>query len=247
MTPFYLSSNEKKFVFRSILFVIVLVISIYDITLLKQLLTAEVGPFLVYHVLWFLFLLEMIVIFVPSWSTYVGCGKHYAKHFKAASYNEGTLADYTKKFNRRVLYALLIWLSLLFLLALLYLAGFISKIGLFLLFMFLYFADQFFINIWCPFRSWIIRNKCCNACRIYNWGHIMMFSSLIFIPSFWTWSLIAVSLAILVQWEYQHYRYPERFSEASNLNLRCSHCKDKCRKRDNSIRYSLKIEKHSSL
>ena len=226
-----LSTNEMKFVFRSILFMIVLVISVYDISLLEQLLTAKAGSVSFYQVIWLLFLFEMIVIFIPPWSSYVGCGKHYAKHYKATPYNKKKLTDYTRRFNRRALAALLFWLSLLFILSLIYLTGLISKMILFILIMFLYFADQFCINIWCPFRSWIVRNKCCNACRIYNWGHIMIFSPLILIPSFWTWSLIAVSLAILIQWEYQHYKYPERFSEISNLSLRCTNCTDKCKKR----------------
>lgn len=227
-----LSGNEKKFVLRTILLVIVLVITLYDITLLETILLAKIGPFLFYQILWFFFMLEMILIFIPSLSQYVGCGKHYAKHYRNTTYKKYALLAYTKKYNRRALGALLFWLTLLFLFGLIYLAGWISKIGLFILIIFLYFADQFCINVWCPFRSWIVRNKCCNACRIYNWGHIMIFSPLIFIPSFWTWSLVLVALVILIQWEYQHYKYPERFAEISNLNLRCGHCKSKCRKRD---------------
>ena len=70
----------------------------------------------------------------------------------------------------------------------------------------------------------------------------MMFSPYIFIPTFWTYSLVLLSLVILVQWEYLHHRYPERFSEVSNLNLLCSNCvKAQCRY------MGIQIEKTSQL
>ncbi|KUO61940.1 MAG: hypothetical protein APF84_04720 [Gracilibacter sp. BRH_c7a] len=220
--------NNKKFIFKFILFLAAFLISLYDITLLKKVLVTNIGYFSFYQVLWFFFLSEMLLVFVPRWSTYVGCGKLYVKHYSEAVYQQDALLKHTKKFNRRALLALIFWLALLSGLGVIFLNGLINEMGLFLLFLFLYFADQFCINIWCPFQAWIVRSKCCNACRIYNWDHIMIFSPLAFIPSFWTWSLIAVSLIIMIQWEYQHYRYPERFSEISNLNLRCRYCKNKC-------------------
>ena len=225
-----LSSNEKKLIFRALFLLIVSLISLYDITLLENALIMEVGYFSFYQLLWLFFLLEMLFIFVPRWSSYVGCGKIYAKHYSGTLYNKEALVAYTRKFNKRALMAIVFWMILLSGIGCIYVKGLINKTSLFLLVIFFYFADQFCINVWCPFRSWIVRNKCCNACRIYNWGHFMIFSPLVLIPSFWTWSLVAVSLIILIQWEYQHFRYPERFSEISNLNLRCSHCQSKCKK-----------------
>lgn len=227
----FLSINDKKLIFKFVLFFIAVLISLYDNTLLERYLVIDIGYFSIYQIAWFLFLFEMLLIFVPRWNNYIGCGKLYAKHYRPTIYKQEAMQEHTKKFNRRAMLALLFWLALLSGFGVVFLKGLVNKMFLFLLVLFLYLADQFCINIWCPFRSWIVRNKCCNSCRIYNWGHIMIFSPLIFIPSFWTYSLIAVSLAIMIQWEYQHYKYPERFSEISNLNLRCRYCKSICKKR----------------
>lgn len=226
-----LTLNEKKFFFRTVLLLCTLLITTYDIKLLEHFLLVDIGMFSVYHVIWFLLMLEMVLVFVPRFNSYVGCGKIYARNYLKAVYREEALREYTEMMNRRALFALLLWLMLLSGIGLLFLKNIISRIFLLVLVVFFYFADQFCINVWCPFRSWIVRNKCCNACRIYNWGHFMIFSPLLFIPDFWTYSLVFTSILIFLQWEYQHYRFPERFSPISNLSLRCSNCTTKCKKR----------------
>ena len=72
-----------------------------------------------------------------------------------------------------------------------------------------------------------MHNKCCTTCRIFNWDHAMMFSSLIAIPGLWTYSLLFMSFSILIVWEIACSVYPERFLEKTNCALRCSNCNDK--------------------
>jgi hypothetical protein len=222
--------NQKKFIFRTIIFLGTLILALYDITVLEDLFFRDIGYLKVYQLLWFFLLAELILFFIPRFSLYLGCGKVYARNYRQADYNKGKLRKYTEKYNRRALLVLFLWLTLLSGIGYLYFKELIAKRHLFLIMIFFYFSDQVCINIWCPFRSWIVRNKCCNACRIYNWGQFMYISPLIFIPSFWTYSLVIVSLLILIQWEYLHYKYPERFSAISNLNLRCTYCLTKCKK-----------------
>ena len=45
--------------------------------------------------------------------------------------------------------------------------------------------------------------------------------------SAYTWSLIGMSLVLLMRWEVTFYRYPERFSERTNEYLRCKNCTEK--------------------
>ncbi|HHV65076.1 MAG TPA: hypothetical protein GXX46_08405 [Peptococcaceae bacterium] len=223
--------NQTKFILRAIIFLITLILALYDLNLLEEIIQFKLlGNIRVYHLLWFLLLIELIVVFIPSLSTSLGCGKIYARNYWAVNYKEEALRKYIQKYNRRALYALIIWLLVLTGIGILYFKALITQTAIFLIVVLFYFADQFCINVWCPFRAWIVRNKCCNACRIYNWGQCMYLSPLIFIPSFWTYSLVIVALAVLLQWEYQHFRYPERFSEISNLYLRCTHCLTKCKK-----------------
>lgn len=88
---------------------------------------------------------------------------------------------------------------------------------------------MFCVNAWCPFHKIIVKNKCCNECRIYNWGHIMYLTPLIFIPNLWTSSLVFMGILVFIQWEYMNYKYPQRFSPISNKTLRCGECNHDCR------------------
>ncbi|MBU0757551.1 MAG: hypothetical protein KKF44_05775 [Nanoarchaeota archaeon] len=87
------------------------------------------------------------------------------------------------------------------------------------------FLDQFCIVIWCPFRNYIIKNKCCNSCRIFSWGYTMIFLNFFLIKSFWTYTIAIASLVVFLQWEFAHWKHPERFYEISNTNLMCKNCK----------------------
>ena len=108
----------------------------------------------------------------------------------------------------------------------LYLFDIINRNHVFLISIFFYVADLICVLIWCPFRL-IMRNKCCTTCRIYNWDHLMMFSPLIFINSFYTISLFVISFIAFLIWELCVMIFPERFSEMTNVSLKCSECTDK--------------------
>ena len=71
------------------------------------------------------------------------------------------------------------------------------------------------------------KNKCCVNCRIYDWGHFMMFTPMLFIQNFFSWSLFFTSLVVLIHWEIVYAKYPERFWSGSNKTLQCQNCKDK--------------------
>ena len=88
-------------------------------------------------------------------------------------------------------------------------------------------CDMICILFFCPFQSWFLKNKCCSSCRIYNWDYAMMFTPLFFVEKTYTWSLLLLSVALLVRWEITFYRHPERFSENTNDYLKCSNCTEK--------------------
>jgi hypothetical protein len=72
-----------------------------------------------------------------------------------------------------------------------------------------------------------MKNKCCSACRIYNWDYAMMFTPLFFVRKSYTWSLLVLSVLLLLRWEIAFYKYPERFAESTNAYLNCSNCTEK--------------------
>ena len=55
----------------------------------------------------------------------------------------------------------------------------------------------------------------------------MIFTPLFFVRTIYTWSLLALSIALMARWEITFYKYPERFSEATNGYLGCANCTEK--------------------
>lgn len=222
----FLILNKIKFAFRTLVFLATLSMAIINYDLLSKCFYFSLGPIKMYQILWFILMLGMVQVCIPGFNNQVSCGKLFAKHFiPTKKINDADrLIAATDQNNKGAIRSALFWMAILILLGSLYFSGVIDKVGLVLFSVFFYFSDQFCVNVWCPFRAWLVKNKCCNACRIYNWGHFMIVSPLIFIVSFWSYSLIVASLLILFQWEWQHYKYPERFTEITNENLKCHNC-----------------------
>ena len=88
-------------------------------------------------------------------------------------------------------------------------------------------CDMICILFFCPFQTWLLKNKCCGTCRIYNWDYAMMFTPLFFVGGAYARSLLVMSVVLLMRWEITFYLHPERFSEQSNEFLRCKNCREK--------------------
>ena len=92
---------------------------------------------------------------------------------------------------------------------------------------FYYLCDVICIVFYCPFQKIFMKNKCCVTCRIFAWGTIMTVTPLIFIPHFYSWSLVTLALICTILWEVTYYRHPERFCEETNAFLTCASCTDR--------------------
>ena len=107
-------------------------------------------------------------------------------------------------------------------------------------------CDMICILFFCPFQTWFMKNKCCCTCRIYNWDYAMMFTPLFFVEKEYTWSLLVLSILLLVRWEITFYRHPERFSENTNDYLKCANCSEKlCVHKKQLIRLRKQIETYN--
>ena len=88
-----------------------------------------------------------------------------------------------------------------------------------------YFGDTVFILIFCPFRDLALNNRCCTACRIYNYDAIMTVTPLLLMPcTLFSAPLIVLSLLHAIIWEVSLQRHPERFSLRFNAALACGSC-----------------------
>lgn len=178
--------------------------------------------------------LDALIVLIPIINKTTSSNKHLKKYYNVKiDYNKKVLHNQIKQQNRRALLIFIIYFGVLSIIGLAYLKFPIFKIEhLYIIFFAINFFDYFCILIWCPFRSLILKNRCCNTCRITNWDRFMKFYILIFIPNPLNLALVIIGIIIIVIWEYMHYRHPERFYSVSNKSLSCIVCDKqlKCKK-----------------
>lgn len=190
------------------------------------------GDFMPVYIVWAIMMMSMLYSFVPSILTNMGSKKQHVSQYMPVErgYDKVKLSEYIKSSNRSAGNVMLLWAGITAATALLYFFGIIGPKEIVLLCLLYYVCDLICVVIWCPFQSLFMKNRCCVTCRIYNWDWFMIMTPLVFIPSFLTWSLVLVSVIILVRWEIIFKRHPEMFWQGSNKRLQCSFCEDKlCR------------------
>ena len=121
---------------------------------------------------------------------------------------------------------MVLWALLIALLGLLHWQNVLGDGALFFISVVFYVCDLICVLIWCPFRL-LMKTRCCTTCRIFNWDHLMMFTPMLFVKSFYSWSLLLMAIAVWGIWELSVLLYPERFWEKSNAALQCVNCTDK--------------------
>lgn len=200
----------------------------------------ELPLFLIF--IWIFFFVEMILRFFPSNFESMGCQKQFAQNYHPIK-NTTTAVKVKLNSWKSTLAVAIAWILLNVAIGKLYFLTIIDK-GILLLISLAYsVCDMICILFFCPFQTWFMKNKCCTTCRIYNWDFAMMFTPFVFIPNFYTWSLLFVSLGLLAYWELSVYRHPERFLESSNDCLSCKNCQEKLCQHKKQLQYFLKKRK----
>ncbi len=216
-----------KFAFRIAIFLSVFILYLTHraalIHFMQEPFFGKISPF---HFLWALFMALMIIHLIPSNRLTMAIRKAQSRTYQPAEYEELALLRHVQQMNIGAWKVLLVWLSFNAIFAALYLADVIQAGDLLMLTVFYYLCDYICILIYCPFQTLLMKNKCCVNCRIYDWGHFMMFTPMLFIKNFFSWSLFFTSLVVMIHWEIVYARHPERFWEGSNATLRCASCKD---------------------
>ena len=214
-----------KLTYRSILFICGLLWYILVKTGNKKVSLNEIpsgAVAVVPAIIWLVFMVEMILRFFPSHLESPGCQKQFRDNYISTGKTDIIIQDD----NATVIVAF-IWIILNAGIGALYMTNILDQ-GIMLLLSLMYsICDIICILFFCPFQSWFLKNKCCSTCRIYNWDYAMMFTPLFFVRRLYSWSLLAMSVALLLRWEISFYRYPERFSERTNGYLKCENCTEK--------------------
>ena len=173
-------------------------------------------------VIWAVFVLEMILRFFPSRYESPGCQKQFSRNYIKSGKTDLIIPD-----NNATVLIALIWIVFNGIFGALHMTNVIDD-GIMILLCCAYsVCDMICILFFCPFQTWFMKNKCCSVCRIYNWDYAMMFTPLFFVRREYSWSLLALSIALLLRWEITFYRHPERFSENTNDYLQCRNCTEK--------------------
>ncbi len=209
--------------YRSLLFLACLVFYVIYRLDLNVGVSYEMGLHpLVLGAVWIVYMVEMFIRFFPSRWESPGSQKQFERNYIKTGETQIDVPD-----NNGTMLAALAWVCLNAPIGALHMAGVLDD-GIMILLSCAYgVCDMICILFFCPFQSWILKNKCCGSCRIYNWDYAMMFTPLFFISSPYTWGLLAMSVALLLRWEITFYRYPERFSEKTNAYLKCADCPER--------------------
>lgn len=173
-------------------------------------------------VIWVLYAIEMLLRFFPSKLESPGCQKQFSKNYKSIKNGVPLVQSW-----KRTLLVVIAWIALNSIIGVLYYTNLIDK-GILILISLAYgVCDMICILFFCPFQTWIMKNRCCTTCRIYNWDFAMMFTPYIFMPGLFTWSLLGLSILLLLQWEITLKLHPERFSTNTNDSIQCKNCTEK--------------------
>ena len=215
--------HYAKLICRSLLFLSALVL--YVVNKVKEseglFLGIENKP-IILSIIWVVFVVEMIFRFFPSELESMGCQKQFFRNFEPT---EETVPEKTSWIGTFISAAS--WLILNGIIGLLYFLGVYDAGVLVLIALAFSVCDMICILFFCPFQTWILKNKCCTTCRIYNWDYAMMFTPLIFICNSFALSLVGISLLLLIKWEIVYKLHPERYTENTNASLSCRNCKEK--------------------
>ena len=180
------------------------------------------------HLCWFVWMCDMLLQIVPVRPAIaIGSLKQFGRYYVPGKpADEDQLRGFVRKSDVAAARVFAVWAAVAAAIGTLVLLDVIGRAEIFLICMFFYVCDLICVLFWCPFRVFLMKNRCCTTCRIFNWDHIMMFVPFVFSGGFYGLSLFAMSVLVFVVWEAAYHLHPERFWERTNASLRCSQCSD---------------------
>ncbi len=191
---------------------------------------------------WLIFMVEMLLRFFPSPIESPGCQKQFSKNYTPTGRTDVRLHD-----NNAAFIVALVWIVFNLIIGAFHMSNILDDGILLLLCLAYSVCDMVCILFFCPFQTWFLKNKCCCSCRIYNWDYAMMFTPLFFIRSWYSWSLLAAAICLLIRWEITVWRYPERFSENTNQYLACANCTEKlCTHKKHLQKFRVKLSQYAT-
>ena len=183
-----------KLAIRITIFLAVLLLYLFNKDLMYELMLQPIwygiSPI---HLLWLVFMVMMIMHLFPDKLKTMALRKSEKSTYEPVDdYSETELFAFIRDQNVKAWRVMLIWLAFNSIFGILYLLDIMDNADLLMLTVFYFLCDYICILFYCPFQSFIMKNKCCVNCRIYDWGHFMMFTPMLFIRNFFSWSFFFV-------------------------------------------------------
>ena len=173
---------------------------------------------------WLLLMGSMVFRLFPSRVESLGCQKAYVHRFYPTG-SSPTPED-IRSADWGAVKVLLFWTAANALFFLGHWHGWLDDRAMVCLAGFYGVCDIICILFFCPFQSWMMHNRCCTTCRIYDWDYLMLCTPLLCIPGLFRLTACALAAFIFLRWEVTFLRRRERFFEASNDALRCAQCQE---------------------
>jgi len=171
-------------------------------------------------IVWLLLILSMVVRLIPSRYESLGCQKIYSH--RHCSTGKKVTQEEVRQANRGALWVLLSWLALNGIFFLSYWKGWIGEQFMVCLAGFYGVCDIICILFFCPFQAWMMHNRCCITCRIFDWDYIMICTPLFVIRSPLALAACLLSVLIFLGWEIAYVKKKEQFFVSGNAALHCS-------------------------
>lgn len=175
-------------------------------------------------VIWLLLMASMAFRLFPSRVESLGCQKEFARRFRPTG--QSPEPEEVRQANRGALRVLAFWAAANGVFFLGFIKGWLGRRFLVCLAGFYGVCDIVCILFFCPFQAWMMHNRCCITCRIYDWDYLMLCTPLMAIPGVLTTSACLLAAVIFLRWEVSLRLHRERFFESGNDALRCAACQE---------------------
>ena len=198
--------------------------TLFILTISSYIVSETTGNFkfqvITYITIWVFFMYKMIRRLIPEKIAPAGNQKLFKKNFLQTEIKS------IKKDNKTTFKVAIFWLIPNIILWTLYFSNIFDSGIMMIIAMFYSVCDLICILYFCPFQKWIMKNRCCNTCRIYNWDYIMMFTPLMVIPTLYNYTLVGLSVLVFLIWEISYNKNPEKFHDETNDFIKCKNCKE---------------------
>lgn len=219
-----------RFIFRALIFIAAIVvyfISPESLSIPKSFVPINSHWYL--YATWLILFIDIFVRFFPRRLVSIGSLKQFKQFYDSAP--EPLHFDHAEKTKLKMdhgaLKVALVWILLNSVVYYLYFTGIIGSAEMLLITLFYYVSDLICIVFFCPFRKFLMKNRCCVSCRIFNWDAIMMCTPLFPVISVFSWTLCISATALFLVWELRWRKNPEFFMPLTNKRLRCENCTEK--------------------